>query len=80
MQLAQLSKSAAIQELLAKTVRDSGIAQEIRLLALRAMGAAGLKNAPSAWLSSMASVLAGNARHIDQGIDTGADAPLELDD
>ena len=57
-QLAQLAKSVAIQELLAKTVADANVSDDTRLLALRAIGAAGLKEAPATWLSAIATMLA----------------------
>jgi putative membrane-bound dehydrogenase-like protein len=56
-QLAQLTKSAAIQALLAETVTHPGVAREIRLLALRAMTGSSLRETPAAWLSALASAL-----------------------
>jgi putative heme-binding domain-containing protein len=55
-QLSQLAKSPEIQDLLAASAR-SGKA-ETRLLALRAMAAAPLKETPARWLSDLATLLA----------------------
>lgn len=59
LQLAQLATAAAIQDLLAATALDASAALDARLLALRAMAAAGLKEAPARWLSDLAAVLGG---------------------
>ena len=56
-QLAQLAKSAAIQEVLAAKAARGGI--ELRQLALRAMAAAGLKETPPPWLGAVATTLNG---------------------
>ncbi|MBI5688888.1 MAG: HEAT repeat domain-containing protein, partial [Verrucomicrobia bacterium] len=54
-QLADLAKSPAIQELLASTV--TAASADARLIALRAMAGAGLKETPAAWLSALAAAL-----------------------
>ncbi|MGH7943895.1 MAG: PVC-type heme-binding CxxCH protein [Opitutaceae bacterium] len=59
-QLAQLAKSATIQDLLAKTAADTTAERDVRLLSLGAMSAAGLKEFPAAWLSALAAVLSAN--------------------
>jgi putative heme-binding domain-containing protein len=70
-QLAQLAKSAAIQGLLAQTVADASISSETRLLALRAIGSAGLKEAPATWLTAIADMLAGkDAALISEAVTT----------
>ena len=56
-QLARLAAATAIQELLAATAGDAQAHVESRLLALRAMTAAGLKEAPPVWLATLATLL-----------------------
>ncbi|MSU23740.1 MAG: dehydrogenase [Opitutus sp.] len=56
-QLASLAPAAAIQEVLATTAAEAKARIEVRLLALRAMAAAGLKEPPAVWLSALAAVL-----------------------
>ena len=56
-QLARLAAATAIQELLAATAGNAQAHVEVRLLALRAMAAAGLKEAPAGWLSTLATLL-----------------------
>ena len=56
-QLARLAPATAIQEILAATVSDTRAHAEARLLALRAMAAAGLKEAPVGWLATLAGLL-----------------------
>jgi len=56
-QLASLSQSTGIQELLTATITDATAGQETRLLALRAMAASALKEAPARWFSALATVL-----------------------
>ncbi|MEY4938660.1 MAG: hypothetical protein RIQ93_395 [Verrucomicrobiota bacterium] len=60
-QLAQLAKAPAIQELLADTVSNPGASVDARLLSLRVMAAAGLKETPPRWLSDLATLLSSNA-------------------
>lgn len=57
-QLARLAPAAAIQDVLATTAGDVKVNSEARLLALRAMAAAGLKEAPAVWLSALVGLLA----------------------
>lgn len=57
-QLAQLAQSQQIQELLTSTARGAQGDPGARLLALRAMADAPLKQSPPRWLSDLASVLA----------------------
>ena len=56
-QLARLAAATAIQELLAATAADVKRHVEARLVALRAMAVAGLKEAPAGWLSTLATLL-----------------------
>jgi putative heme-binding domain-containing protein len=56
-QLAQLAKSTAIQDLLAQTATDANAASDVRLVALRAMATAALRESPAVWLSSLATLL-----------------------
>ncbi len=58
-QLARLAPALAIQEILATTAGDVGASAEARLLSLRAMAAAGLKEAPAVWLATLATLLTG---------------------
>jgi putative membrane-bound dehydrogenase-like protein len=57
-QLAKLAKSAAIQQLLAHSLVDDAAPTQLRRLVLHAMGRAGLKEAPAAWLASLTHALA----------------------
>src|SRR6185503_7050677 len=76
-QLAQLAKAAAIQEVLAATVSDSNAPQGAQLVSLRAMAASGLKEAPPAWLSALATLLARNdAALTAQAVATARVLPL----
>ena len=59
-QLAPLAKHAAIQDLLAATLRDTQATRDTRLLAMRTMAAAALKDTPGPWLTELARLL-GNA-------------------
>ena len=59
-QLAPLAKHAAIQDLLATTLRDAQATRDTRLLAMRTMAAAALKDTPGPWLTELARQL-GNA-------------------
>jgi len=56
-QLAQLARAAPIQDLLAAIMSDAGATDTARLAALRAMSAAGLRETPARWLSSLAALL-----------------------
>ena len=56
-QLARLAPSSAIQDVLAATAGDAKANADTRLLALRAMAAASLKEAPAAWLATLAALL-----------------------
>lgn len=56
-QLASLSKSTGIQELLTATATDATASQPTRLLALRAMAASTLKETPTHWFAALATVL-----------------------
>ncbi len=57
LQLAQLAKAAAIQDLLAATLGDPAGAVDARLVALRAMAGAGLKDTPPRWMAELATLL-----------------------
>jgi putative membrane-bound dehydrogenase-like protein len=63
-QLAQLAKSPALQTLLADRLRDTATPPEARRLVLRAMGRAGLKEAPAAWLTAVTEALAARAPEV----------------
>jgi putative heme-binding domain-containing protein len=70
-QLAQFARDQAIQDLLTANLRTSTTPKEARLVALRAMAQAGLKEAPAAWISRMAQVIgSGDADLIRQAIAT----------
>jgi putative membrane-bound dehydrogenase-like protein len=56
-QLARFAKATAAQALLAQRLNDPGITPEARRTVLRAMGQAGLKEAPSAWITELISLL-----------------------
>jgi putative membrane-bound dehydrogenase-like protein len=51
--LAQMARSPAVQALLASQAGDGSSATQVRRLALQAMGEAGLREAPAAWLASL---------------------------
>lgn len=57
LQLAQLASAPEIQTLLAETARSTAAPQPTRLLALRAMGAAPLKQTPAAWHAELAALI-----------------------
>jgi putative heme-binding domain-containing protein len=74
-QLAQLAKSAAIQDLLA--THAAGDDPGKQMLALRAMAAAGLKETPPSWLAAMAAALArSDAALTRQAVATARVLPL----
>ena len=56
-QLARLASSPAIQEVLATTAGEARATAASRGIALGAMGAAGLKEAPERWLTTLATLL-----------------------
>ena len=56
-QLAQHARSAAIQEVISSALSDTTLSHEARLVALRAMAQAGLKETPAAWLNAVAMAL-----------------------
>lgn len=56
-QLASFAKSTAVQQLLATTLTNSAASSDSRIDAMRAMGQAGLKETPSAWLAGLVGVL-----------------------
>jgi putative heme-binding domain-containing protein len=57
-QLAQLAKSPAIQETVASIAGNHNVPLDARLIALRAMAAAGLTDTPKRWLEVVTDVLA----------------------
>ena len=57
-QLAQLAGNPSIQELLATSLGDTALSRSSHLTVLRAIGQAGLKEAPSVWLAGIARLLA----------------------
>ncbi len=57
-QLARLASSPAIQDVLATTAGDAGAGAEARGIALGAMAAAGLKETPARWWTTLAALLA----------------------
>jgi len=59
-QLAQFARDIAVQELLAATVRDPRAPVPSRLLALRSMAQARLKEAPASWTAELGRILRGN--------------------
>lgn len=59
-QLGRLAPAMAVQDLLAATAADATVSAEPRLLALRAMAAAGLKEAPAPWLATLVALLGGS--------------------
>ena len=56
-QLARFASSAAVQKLLGESANNSSLAAGPRLLALRAMAKAGVKEMPPSWAAALASVL-----------------------
>jgi putative membrane-bound dehydrogenase-like protein len=58
-QVTQLAGHAAVQELLTATSRNADAPKESRLLALRAMARAGLKEPPASWVSELPPILGG---------------------
>jgi putative membrane-bound dehydrogenase-like protein len=74
-QLAQLAKSASIQDLLAANAAAEDPAKQ--LLALRAMAAAGLKETPPSWLAAIVGALARPAASLTrQAVATARVLPL----
>src|SRR5438093_7840272 len=57
-QLAQLTRNAAIQELVSEVSGDPAASKETRLVALRAMAQASLKETPGAWTNTLPRTLA----------------------
>ena len=57
--LAAFAKSLEVQETLASLVVEANIPRDSRLIALRAMAAAGLKETPAAWLGGVTRLLTG---------------------
>ena len=55
--LSALAQHAAVQNLLAKTVRNESAPKSARLLSLRAMGAASIKEASRGWRDALANAL-----------------------
>ena len=58
-QLAKLSSSAAIQELLANSAADTKLPVDRRRLTLGAMADSGLKDPPASWIDAIQTVLSG---------------------
>ncbi|HEY1109217.1 MAG TPA: PVC-type heme-binding CxxCH protein, partial [Opitutaceae bacterium] len=58
LQLSQLASAPEIQNLLAETARSKAVAASTRLLVLRAMAAAPLKQTPAIWHADLAALLA----------------------
>src|SRR5262249_41077351 len=76
-QLAKLSQSPAIQDLLAATLHDTAGGTDCRLIALRAMAQAGLKETPSAWLTEVARLLgATESNVVRQAVSTSRALPI----
>ena len=74
-QLAQLAKSTAIQQMLANTAA-AGTLPESRLVALRAMANAGLKETPKLWLDELAGILPNaDAKVLPQAVATARTLP-----
>jgi putative membrane-bound dehydrogenase-like protein len=59
-QLSRFARDAAIQELLATSLRGDSATKRGRLLALRVMAQSGLKDLPAAWASELARMLSGD--------------------
>jgi len=57
-QLAQFARNAAIQELLATTLREPTAAKGTRIIALRAMAQSGVKETPAVWSAELPPALA----------------------
>jgi len=76
-QLSQLGQAPAIQDLLAATIGDSSASLDARLLALRAMASAGLKETPMRWFGEVTRLLSGgDASLISQAVATARALPL----
>jgi putative membrane-bound dehydrogenase-like protein len=58
-QITQLAGNAAVQELLVTALRHAGTPKESRLVALRAMARANLKETPASWTAELALILGG---------------------
>ncbi|MBI2926766.1 MAG: HEAT repeat domain-containing protein [Verrucomicrobia bacterium] len=58
--LSQFGRDAAIQELLAATLREETFAKDARLCSLRAMAQSGVKETPAGWCTALLSVLSGS--------------------
>jgi len=71
-QLGRFAGSAAVQDLLATTIRDARSPPAIRVSALQAMGGSGLKGLPPAWAAGLAEALAS----ADPGVVAGAVAAV----
>lgn len=70
-QFAKFSNSEAVQKVLAESVSNPLLSAESRLLALRAMSRAGVKEIPAAWVAALTSVLEeGNAKIQGQAVAT----------
>jgi len=63
-QLARLSSTTAVQELLADTVRSESVSTASRRIALRAMAQSGLKQVPDAWTAALALAVAGKEKEL----------------
>ena len=76
-QLSQLAKASAIQELLATTVSDASATKDSRLVALRAMASAGVKETPMHWFGKLVPLLAGDDAVLTrQAVATARTLPL----
>jgi len=70
-QLGRLARSSSIQELLAGSLQEGSV--DARLIALRSMAQAGLKEAPPGWLAGVAHALAQeNSDLVRQAVTTAA--------
>jgi putative membrane-bound dehydrogenase-like protein len=70
-QLARFAQTAAIQDLLAQTVRDSKSSRPARHIALRAMAQARLRQAPESWVNAIVQALAGTEdRSVREAVST----------
>jgi putative membrane-bound dehydrogenase-like protein len=58
-QLSRFAKSAGVQAMLAEKAADAKAPRDVRVLALRAMARAGLKEAPDAWAAALTQALTG---------------------
>ena len=63
-QLARLSRTAAVQDLLAEAVRDNSMSIASRRGALRAMAQSSLKQVPDAWTAALAAAIAGKEKEL----------------